>query len=66
MISRARDGMAIVMNAEHLNEGSAYHSMLRQVITVLKNAGAVVPITAEMWQRYPNYDDVFESSAWIG
>lgn len=61
MISRARDGMAIVMNAEHLNNGSAYYSMLRQVINVLKNAGAVVPITAKVWQRYPNYDDVFES-----
>lgn len=61
MISRARDGMAIVMNAEHLNKGSAYYSMLRQVINVLKNAGAVVPITAKVWQRYPNYDDVFES-----
>lgn len=61
MVSRARDGMAIVMNTENLNDSHTYHTALRKVITLLKNEGAVVPVTAEMWQKYPNYDDTFES-----
>ncbi|OCK91701.1 uncharacterized protein K441DRAFT_679416 [Cenococcum geophilum 1.58] len=61
MVSRARDGMAIIMNAENFNDSHTYHTALCKVITVLKNKGAVVPVTAEMWQKYPNYDDTFES-----
>lgn len=61
MVSRARDGMAIVMNAENFNDSHTYHTALCKVITVLKNEGAVVPVTAKMWQKYPNYDDTFES-----
>lgn len=61
MVSRARDGMAIIMNAENLNDSHTYHTALRKVITVLKDEGAIVPVTAEMWQKYPNYNDTFES-----